>query len=127
MTTPGIVREAMSDRFLCLTDDQARAIRACQPDDDDLRAAARRLALLGDPTRIRIALVLRDARELCVGDTANLLGLNIALVSHHARALAANGLATKERQGKLIRYRLTPAAIDLLAVAFSVASTAVDA
>lgn len=116
----------MSKQFLCLSHEQARAIRARQPDEDDLRAAARRLALLGDPTRIRIALVLRDAGELCVGDTANLLDLNIALVSHHVRALAANGLATKERQGKLIRYQLTAAAVELLSVAMADTEAAVD-
>lgn len=109
----------MTDRFLCLSDAQADAIRARQPSDSDLRVAARRLALLGDPTRIRIALVLHEAGELCVGDTAKLLGLNIALVSHHVRALAVAGLATKQRQGKLIRYRLTMPATDLLTVALT--------
>ena len=119
MSRPGIVAVSVTERFLCLSDAQADAIRARQPSDSDLRIAARRLALLGDPTRIRIALVLHEAGELCVGDTAMLLGLNIALVSHHVRALAANGLATKQRQGKLVRYRLTPAAIDLLNVALA--------
>lgn len=116
---PGIVAISVTERFLCLSDTQADAIRARQPSDADLRIAARRLALLGDPTRIRIALVLHEAGELCVGDTAKLLGLNIALVSHHVRSLAANGLATKQRQGKLVRYRLTAPATDLLTVALT--------
>ncbi len=119
MSAPGIVPFSVTERFLCLSDAQADAIRARQPSDSDLRVAARRLALLGDPTRIRIALVLHEAGELCVGDTATLLGLNIALVSHHVRALAANGLATNERQGKLVRYRLTAPAIELLTLALS--------
>jgi DNA-binding transcriptional ArsR family regulator len=39
-------------------------------------------------------------------------------VSHHVRALAERGLATKERDGKLIRYRLTEDAHRLLEAAF---------
>jgi DNA-binding transcriptional ArsR family regulator len=106
-------------KFLCLTDAQARDAVGALPPTAEIAAAARRLALLGDPNRIRIALVLREVGELCVGDTANLLGLNIALVSHHVRALAASGLAEKRRDGKLVRYRLTPAAEELLAVALA--------
>ena len=52
-------------------------------------------------------MVLAGASELCVGDTAALLGLPIKLVSHHVRSLAERGLATKQRDGKLIRYQLT--------------------
>ena len=78
------------------------------------KRAARRFALLGEPNRIRIALVLREIGELCVGDTANLLDLKISLVSHHMRAFADQDLAEKRRDGKLVRYRLTPAALQLL-------------
>ena len=59
-----------------------------------------------------------SAGELCVGDTANLLDLPIKLVSHHVRSLAERGLATKQRDGKLIRYRLTEDARVLLEAAF---------
>ena len=53
-----------------------------------------------------------------MGDTAGLLDLPVKLVSHHARYLAERGLATREREGKLIRYRLTDEARALLEAAF---------
>jgi DNA-binding transcriptional ArsR family regulator len=104
--------------FLCLTAEDAARLRAEQPGEGELAGVARCLGALADPTRLRVALVLASAGELCVGDTADLLGLPIKLVSHHVRSLAERGLATKQRDGKLVRYRLTADARRLLEAAF---------
>jgi ArsR family transcriptional regulator, lead/cadmium/zinc/bismuth-responsive transcriptional repressor len=104
--------------YLCLTAEEAARVGAAQPTKGELAGAAWQLAALADPTRLRVALVLATSGELCVGDTATLLDLPIKLVSHHVRALAERGLATKERDGKLIRYRLTEDAQRLLEAAF---------
>ena len=104
--------------YLCLTAEEAARVGAAQPTKRELAAAAWRLAALADPTRLRVAVVLATSGELCVGDTASLLELPVKLVSHHVRALAERGLATKERDGKLIRYRLTEEARRLLEAAF---------
>jgi ArsR family transcriptional regulator, lead/cadmium/zinc/bismuth-responsive transcriptional repressor len=105
----------MRTSYLCLRDEQAAALLAAQPSEDAVAQAARRLGALADPTRLRVAVVLATASEICVGDTADLLGLPVKLVSHHVRTLAERGLATKHRDGKLVRYRLTDAARALLA------------
>jgi len=105
-------------KYLCISEDQANAARAAQPAPKEIEDAARHFALLGDPTRVRIALVLREIGELCVGDTAKVLDLKISLVSHHVRAFATHDLAEKRRDGKLVRYRLTDAALELLDHAF---------
>jgi DNA-binding transcriptional ArsR family regulator len=105
--------------YLCLSSEDAARVSAAQPDEAELAGAARCLGALADPTRLRVALVLASAGELCVGDTANLLGVPIKLVSHHVRSLAERGLATRQRDGKLIRYRLTEDARRLLEAAFS--------
>ena len=104
--------------YLCLTPEDAARLTAAQPGEGELAGVARFLGALADPTRLRVALVLASAGELCVGDTANLLDLPIKLVSHHVRSLAERGLATKQRDGKLIRYRLTEDARTLLEAAF---------
>jgi DNA-binding transcriptional ArsR family regulator len=93
--------------FLCLTGAEADAVASVQPAPAELVDAARTLGALADPTRLRVAAVLASCSELCVGDTAALLGLPVKLVSHHVRTLADRGLATKQRDGRLIRYRLT--------------------
>jgi DNA-binding transcriptional ArsR family regulator len=113
-------------KYLCISEEQANAARAAQPSPKEIEDAARHFALLGDPTRLRIALVLREVGELCVGDTAKVLDLKISLVSHHVRAFAAHDLAEKRRDGKLVRYRLTDAALNLLDHAFQPQATTAD-
>ena len=81
-------------KYLCISEAQASAAQAAQPPLKEIEEAARRFALLGDPTRVRIALALRETGELCVGDTAKLLDLKISLVSHHVRAFAARAAGT---------------------------------
>jgi DNA-binding transcriptional ArsR family regulator len=107
----------MRTNYLCLSDGQATRLRLALPADDELDGAVRRLGAFSDPTRLRVAMVLAAASELCVGDTAALLGLPVKLVSHHVRSLAERGLATKHRDGKLIRYQLTDEARRLLEAA----------
>jgi DNA-binding transcriptional ArsR family regulator len=108
----------MRTNYLCLSDGQAMRLQTSLPADGELDAAARRLGAFSDPTRLRVAMVLAAATELCVGDTAALLGLPVKLVSHHVRSLAERGLASKHRDGKLIRYQLTDEARTLLEAAF---------
>ena len=62
---------------------------------------------LGDPTRLTIALALRDGGELCVCDLAWITERAENLVSHHLRALRAAGLADYRRDGKMALYSLT--------------------
>ena len=84
--------------------------RRCAPS----RAVASRSAragggfrALGDPTRLTIALALRDGGELCVCDLAWIVERAENLVSHHVRALRAAGLADYRRDGKMALYSLT--------------------
>lgn len=108
----------MRTSFLCLSEGEAARLGEALPAAAEREQAARRLGALADPTRLRVALVLAATNELCVGDTATLLELPVKLVSHHIRALAERGLATKHRDGKLIRYRLTGEARRILEAAF---------
>jgi DNA-binding transcriptional ArsR family regulator len=98
-----------SDRcdLLCLDLPLAEALRARRPDDAAARAAAERFQALGDPTRLMIALALRDAPELCVCDLAWIVERAQNLVSHHLRALRAAGLVEYRRDGKMAFYSLT--------------------
>jgi ArsR family transcriptional regulator, lead/cadmium/zinc/bismuth-responsive transcriptional repressor len=60
----------------------------------------------------------------CVCDLAWIVGRDEKLVSHHARALRAAGLAGSARDGKMVMYTLTERGQALLA---AVAPTAAGA
>ena len=68
---------------------------------------AEELRSLGDPTRLTVALALRDGGELCVCDLAWIVERAENLVSHHVRVLRTAGLADYRRDGKMALYSLT--------------------
>ena len=78
---------------------------------------AEELRSLGDPTRLTLALALRDGGELCVCDLAWIVERAENLVSHHVRVLRAAGLADYRREGKMALYSLTQRGHALLEVA----------
>jgi DNA-binding transcriptional ArsR family regulator len=93
--------------LLCLDLPKAEAIRAARPTERQARALAAGFRALGDPTRLTIALALREGEELCVCDLAWLSERAENLVSHHLRALRTAGLADYRRDGKMALYSLT--------------------
>jgi len=93
--------------LLCLDLPKAEAIRDAQPSRPETRRLAEGFRALGDPTRLTIALALREGGELCVCDLAWIAERAENLVSHHVRALRAAGLADYRRDGKMALYSLT--------------------
>lgn len=68
------------------------------------------LAVLADPTRARILRLIRDAeggREL-VGRLADALALRQPTVSHHMKALLAEGVVAREPDGRRVWYSIAP-------------------
>jgi DNA-binding transcriptional ArsR family regulator len=93
--------------LLCLDLTKAEKLRASRPSEHEARTLAEGFRALGDPTRLTIALALRDGGELCVCDLAWIVERAENLVSHHVRALRAAGLAEYRRDGKMALYTLT--------------------
>ena len=93
--------------LLCLDLPRAEELRSRRLDEGTARLASERFQALGDPTRLTIALALRDTAELCVCDLAWIVERAQNLVSHHLRALRAAGLVDYRRDGKMALYSLT--------------------
>ena len=64
----------------------------------ELELLALTYKVLGDPTRLRIAMALKDG-EMCVCDLAALLGLSESAVSHQIRRLKDLALVKNRREG----------------------------
>jgi ArsR family transcriptional regulator, lead/cadmium/zinc/bismuth-responsive transcriptional repressor len=93
--------------LLCLDLPKAEALRLTQPPARQLEELARAAKGLGDPTRLAIAIALRDGEEACVCDLGWVLGRDEKLVSHHLRQLKTAGLTRSRRDGKMVIYQLT--------------------
>jgi ArsR family transcriptional regulator, lead/cadmium/zinc/bismuth-responsive transcriptional repressor len=102
--------------LLCLDLPRAEALRHARPATDALVAAADAAQALADPTRLTVAVAVRDGGELCVCDLAWVCERSEKLVSHHVRRLRSAGLVRSRRDGKMVMYSLTDTGAALLAV-----------
>jgi len=73
---------------------------------EDAERLGRLLALLADPTRVRILFALVSVDELCVGDLAMALDISMDQSSYALRLLKGAGLVQPRRDGRVIYYRL---------------------
>ena len=101
--------------LLCLDLPKAEAARRALPPAAVLDAWASGAKALSDPTRLAIALALRESVTACVCDLGWVTGRDEKLVSHHLRALRTAGLATATRDGKMVMYELTDRGYALVA------------
>jgi DNA-binding transcriptional ArsR family regulator len=109
--------------LLCLDLPRAEVLRTSRPSPKEARALAQGFRALGDPTRLTLALALREGGELCVCDLAWISERAENLVSHHLRALRTAGLADYRRDGKMALYSLTEHGQALLDTLASTVST----
>ena len=72
-----------------------------------IEEVARRFALLGDPTRLRILHSLMERGELSVGEAAAVSGTSRFNASAHLNRLALGGLVLLRREGTTHYYRIS--------------------
>jgi ArsR family transcriptional regulator, lead/cadmium/zinc/bismuth-responsive transcriptional repressor len=93
--------------LLCVDAPRAEEIRQTLLGDEEAQKAADRARALSDPTRLTLAVALREGGELCVCDLSWIAVRKQALVSHHLRVLRSHGLVRSRRDGKMVMYELT--------------------
>ena len=88
--------------------DDHRVCQAIEGIGDPARVQdwARRLQLLGDPTRLTLLLCIRHAEEICVSDLAVAAGISDTVVSQAMRLLGDAGIVEARRDGRVVRYRI---------------------
>jgi DNA-binding transcriptional ArsR family regulator len=93
--------------LLCLDLPHAEKLRQARLDPQVAGRLAVTAKALADPTRLTLAVTLRDGGELCVCDLSWIAERAENLVSHHVRALRTAGLVRSRRYGKMVMYDLT--------------------
>ena len=78
---------------------------------DMIEMAARRFALLGDPTRLRVLNTVMESGELSVGAIAAAAGVSRFNASAHLNRLALAGLLERRREGTTVYYRVDDTAL----------------
>lgn len=76
------------------------------PDIETLYDLSEFFKVFGDSTRISIIATLFSAKEMCVREIADTLGMGQSAISHQLRILRSAGLIRPRRDGKTIYYTL---------------------
>lgn len=63
-----------------------------------------KLALISNSVRLKIVLLLKNFKKLCVCDLSEILEVNQSAISQHLRKLKDGGILNKSREGLTIYY-----------------------
>ena len=85
--------------------DRVSQARSESVPDRDIESMAMTYKALGDPTRLKIVMALKN-QEMCVCDLAAFSGLSESAVSHQLRRLRDLFLVKKRREGQILYYSL---------------------
>jgi len=69
--------------------------------------------MLGDPTRLKILMALKQV-EMCVCDIAAFLGISESAVSHQLRRLRETAMVRNRRDGQVLYYSLNDSHVETL-------------
>ena len=100
--------------LLCLDLPKAEAVRAAMAPMEQLDAWSAAAKALGDPTRLAVALALRDGERACVCDLAWIVGRDEARLPSRPPAESRPARALRARR-RMVMYELTARGRDLLA------------
>lgn len=81
--------------------------------ESDLYILTEFFKMLGNPTRIRILLLLME-QDANVSDLAEQLGMTQSAVSHQLNLLKSNKLVRRRRDGKMIFYALVDEHVQMI-------------
>ena len=88
-----------------LTEQQIRQVQKQVELASDELAVCEAFRILGDWNRFRMMRTLIEAKELCVSDLSQIVGISMSATSQHLRILELSGLVESERMGQTICYK----------------------
>ncbi len=97
----------------CVNEENVQAALDAMPDDRIVLVLAETFKILADPTRLRIIAALA-AKELCVCDLAQILGVTGSAVSHQLRLMRGQKLVKYRKEGKIAYYALDDSHVEAL-------------
>jgi len=81
--------------------------------DEHLDQLALIYRMLGDPTRLKIMMALKQV-EMCVCDIAAFLRISESAVSHQLRRLRETAIVSNRREGQVLYYTLKDSHVETL-------------
>ncbi len=73
--------------------------------EDTIKELSQFFSVFSNPTRLRVMMILLN-KDRCVGNIAEILGLDQSTVSAHLKILRHLKLVRSKRRGKYVRYSI---------------------
>ena len=87
---------------------------------EQIEKAAKILNLVGNETRLKILLLIKNEQKVCVCDLSDILGISISAVSQQLRKLKDTHLLKSEKEGQTIYYNIHPDFEEILTHIFEI-------
>lgn len=87
---------------------------------EQIEKAAKILNLVGNETRLKILLLIKNEQKVCVCDLSDILGISISAVSQQLRKLKDTHLLKSEKEGQTIYYNIHPDSQEILEHIFEI-------
>jgi len=62
--------------------------------------------IISDPTRLKIIILLKKHKEMCVSDLAEIISVSISAISHQLKLLESCNIVKSQKMGKIVCYSL---------------------
>lgn len=87
---------------------------------EQIEKAAKILNLVGNETRLKILLLIKNEQKVCVCDLSDILEISISAVSQQLRKLKDTHLLKSEKEGQTIYYNIHPDSQEILEHIFEI-------
>ena len=94
-------------------DDAVARVKEQMLSEEEYSVLSEFFKIFGNPTRLKIISLL-STEDLCVCDISEALELNQTTVSNQLRVLRTNNIVKYQKEGKMARYSLTDAHIEMI-------------
>jgi DNA-binding transcriptional ArsR family regulator len=91
-----------------------RSIQELSELDRKIHQVSTILGLAGNETRLKILLLIKKEKKVCVCDLSDILGISISAVSQQLSKLRNGGILISSKEGQTIYYFIAPNFINTL-------------
>tara|TARA_R110001592_G_scaffold45430_4_gene145183 strand:- start:422 stop:802 length:381 start_codon:yes stop_codon:yes gene_type:complete len=87
---------------------------------DEIELTAKILNLAGNETRLKILLLIKNEKKVCVCDMSDIMGISVSAISQQLRKLKDGNLLKSEKEGQTIYYHIHPSSTEILEHIFEI-------
>jgi ArsR family transcriptional regulator, lead/cadmium/zinc/bismuth-responsive transcriptional repressor len=97
-----------------------RSIQELSELSDKIKNVATILGLTGNETRLKILLLIKKEKKVCVCDLSDILEISVSAISQQLKKLKDGHILKSEKEGQTIYYHIHPSSEEILEHIFEI-------